>query len=126
MKTSAAATVDEYLAALPPDVRKMLKGIRDTIKKAAPKAEEKISYQMPGYKYHGMLVYFAAFKAHCSFFPAGKAVLEVFKEELKPFKTFGGTIQFTTAHPLPLSLVKKMVAFRVAENEMKLAAKKKK
>jgi uncharacterized protein YdhG (YjbR/CyaY superfamily) len=123
MKAVAPGSVDEYMSALPVDVQQVLEKIRSTIKTAAPKAEEVISYQMPGYKYHGMLVYFAAFKDHCSLFPASKKVLEVFKDELKSFKTFGGTIHFTKDHLLPVKLVKQIVQYRVKENEEKKALK---
>jgi uncharacterized protein YdhG (YjbR/CyaY superfamily) len=123
MKAVAPPSVDEYMKALPGDVFKVLDKIRSQIKSAAPKAEEVISYQMPAYKHHGMLVYFAAFKDHCSLFPASKKVLGVFKNDLKNFKTFGGTIQFTLDHPLPLKLVKQIVQYRVKENEEKKALK---
>lgn len=109
---------------VPADVLPLLEKVRASIKSTAPKAEEVISYQMPAYKQDGMLVYFAAFKDHCSLFPASKKVLEVFKEELMPFKTFGGTIQFTLAKPLPVSLIKKIVKYRLKENEEKKTAKK--
>jgi uncharacterized protein YdhG (YjbR/CyaY superfamily) len=123
MKTGTPISVDTYMDALPADVNAILQKIRSGIRSAAPKAEEVISYQMPAYKYHGMLVYFAAFTDHCSLFPGSKNVLEVFKDELKSFKTFGGTIQFTTANPLPVKLVKKIVQFRMKENEEKKALK---
>jgi uncharacterized protein YdhG (YjbR/CyaY superfamily) len=125
MKAITPASVDAYLAELPDDVQTLLHEVRNTIKAAAPKAEEVISYQMPAYKYHGMLVYFAAFKDHCSLFPASKNVLDVFKEELQSFKTFGGTIQFTPENPLPVKLITAIVKYRVQQNEEKKAAKKK-
>jgi len=124
MKAVAAKTVDEYMMNLQGNVLPMLVKVRAAIRSAAPNAEEVISYQMPAYKQNGMLVYFAAFKDHCSLFPASKNVLEVFKDELNSFKTFGGTIQFTFAKPLPVSLVKKIVKYRLQENEAKKAAKK--
>ena len=117
MKGTAAKDVDSYLAKLPPDVRATLEKLRATIKAAAPKAEEEISYRMPCYKYNGVLVYFGAFKDHCSFFPASKSVLKTFADELASFDAFGGTIQFTVDHPLPQSLVKKIVKARMKENE---------
>jgi uncharacterized protein YdhG (YjbR/CyaY superfamily) len=123
MKAQAPLSVDAYLEALPAAQRPLLVKIRAAIKSAAPKAEEVISYQMPAYKYHGMLVYFAAFKDHCSLFPASKRVITVFADELKAFKTFGGTIQFSTEHPLPIKLLKQIVQYRVKENEEKKAMK---
>lgn len=121
------ASVDEYLDRIPDDsVRSLLIKVREAIRIAAPKATEAISYQMPAYKQNGMLVYFAAFMKHCSLFPASKNVMEAFKEDLKDFKTSKGTIQFTVDHPLPLTLVKKIVKARVKENEEKSLLKRRK
>jgi uncharacterized protein YdhG (YjbR/CyaY superfamily) len=118
-------TVDDYLAALPEEARATLEKLRKTIKAAAPKATEGISYQMPMYKQNGMLVGFAAFKNHCSFFPGAKPV-QTFKDELKAYKTSKGTIQFPVGKPIPAGLVKKIVKSRIAENEMRLSEKQKK
>jgi uncharacterized protein YdhG (YjbR/CyaY superfamily) len=118
-------TVEDYLAALPQDARATLEKIRKAIKAAAPKATEVISYQMPMYKHHGMLVGFAAFKDHCSLFP-GAEPLAIYKDELKAYKTSKGTIRFPIGQPLPAALVKKIVKSRVAENEKRAAAKEKK
>ena len=105
-----------YLAAVPREARAALEKIRKTIRAAAPKAVECISYGMPAYKYNGMLVFFAAFAKHCSFFP-GASVLAAHKDELKRYETSKGTIRFTVDNPLPAVLVKKMVKARVKENE---------
>jgi len=118
-------TVDDYLAALPEEARATLEKIRKTIKAAAPKATEVISYQIPMYKHHGMLVGFAAFKNHCSFFPGAKPVA-TFKDELKAYKTSKGTIRFPIGKPLPAALVRKLVKERIAENEERLSEKLKK
>ena len=118
-------TVDDYLAALPEEARATLEKIRKTIKAAAPKATEVISYQMPMYKHHGMLVGFAAFKDHCSFFPGAKPVA-TFKDELKAYETSKGTIRFPIGKPLPAALVKRLVKARVAENEKRASEKAKK
>ncbi len=109
-------TVDDYLAALPTEARTTLEKIRKAIRAAAPKATEVISYQMPMFKHHGMLVGFAAFKDHCSLFPGAKPLM-TFKDELKDYKTSKGTIRFPIGKPLPATLVKKLVRARVAENE---------
>jgi uncharacterized protein YdhG (YjbR/CyaY superfamily) len=119
MKTVAPKTVDEYMLSLPADVLPMLEKVRSAIKAAAPDAEEVISYQMPAYKQNSILVYFAAFKEHCSFFPASKKVIEAFQEELKPYKTSVGTIQFTKEKPLSAKLIKAIVKYRLKENETK-------
>ena len=118
-------TVDDYLAALPEEARATLEKLRKTIKAAAPKATEVISYQMPMYKHHGMLVGFAAFKDHCSFFPGAKP-MATYKDELKAYKTSKGTIRFPIGKPLPAALVKKLVKARIAENEQRAAEKEKK
>ena len=117
-------TVDEYLAALPEDSRTTLEKIRKMIKAAAPKATEGISYQMPMYKQHGMVIGFAAFKNHCSIFPGSKAVA-THKDELKGYETSKGTIRFPIGKPLPASLVKKLVKESVLANEAAFSEKSK-
>ncbi len=121
MNKKSAKTVDEYIKAAPKEAQAALRNLRKTIRSVAPKAEETISYGMPGYKYHGMLVYFAAFPNHCSFFP-GRTVAK-FKKELKKYKTSKGTIQFSPEHPLPIALVKKIVKARMKDNEARAALK---
>jgi uncharacterized protein YdhG (YjbR/CyaY superfamily) len=116
-------TVDEYLKDLPSEVSGMLNKLRATIKSAAPHAEEIISYQIPTYKYHGALVHFAAFESHCSFFVVSKSILTMFEKELEPYKTSGTTIHFSTAKPLPVALVKKIVKARIKDNEERNAIK---
>lgn len=115
MKTATFETIDEYIAEFPADVQKKLKDIRATIKKAAPKAEEKISYAMPTFALHGNLVHFAAYKSHIGFYPAPSGISN-FKEELSKYETSKGAIQFPLDKPIPLTLVSKIVKFRVAEN----------
>ena len=124
-KSAPAQTVDDYLAALPEEVRATLEKLRKVIKAAVPKAAEVISYQIPMYKHHGMLVSFAAFKDHCSFFP-GANPIATHKDELKAYETSKGTIRFPIGKPLPAALVKKLVKTRVAENEKRLREKLKK
>jgi uncharacterized protein YdhG (YjbR/CyaY superfamily) len=124
-KSAPIETVDDYLAALPEEARTTLEKIRKAIKTAAPGATEGISYQMPMYKHHGMLIGFAAFKDHCSIFP-GTGAIERHKVELKAYGTSKGTIRFPIDKPLPAALVKKLVKERVAENEAKLIMKGKK
>ncbi len=122
-KSQLPKTVDEYLAGLPDEVRAVLAQLRKIIQSTAPKAEEAISYGMPGYKYYGALVYFAAFKNHCSFFPGSSQVIKLF-EELKSFKTAKGTIQFTIDKPLPATIIKRIVKARMKENEARFMMKK--
>ena len=118
-----AKNVDEYLAGVPKEARATLEKLRRTIKAAAPMASEGISYQIPMYKHHGMVVGFAAFKNHCSIFP-GAAVMDAFREELKPYDTSKGTIRFRVDKPLPATLVKKLVRARIKENEARANRKK--
>ena len=118
--------VNSYLAALPPAERRLLKKLRATIKSAAPKAEEKISYRMPIYRYLGWLVGFAAFTNHCSFFVMSYKVMGMFKKELEPYKASTATLHFTPEKPLPVALVKKILKARVKENEAKKSMKKSK
>lgn len=116
---AAPKTVDEYLAGVPEPARSTLKKIRATIRSAAPaEAAEAISYQMPAFKYKGMLLWYAAFADHCSLFP-GASMIMAFKDELKGYSTSKGTIRFPVDKPLPAALVIKLVKARVAENEGK-------
>ena len=109
-------SVEEYLTALPDDVRATLEKVRQSIKAAAPTATEKIGYGMPGFAYEGRyLVYYAAFKNHCSFFPASNGVMEEFAEELDGYDVAKGTIRFPIGKPLPATLIKKLVKARIKE-----------
>ena len=120
----AAKSVDDYLAALPPKQRNALESLRRWIKSAAPMATEGISYQIPTYKYKGMLLSFAAFKNHLSLFGANSEFRRQFAKELKDFEQDTGTIRFTPEKPLPAALVKRIVKVRVAENEARAKPKK--
>lgn len=115
--------IDSYITEQTVDVIERLEQIRQAIKTTAPKAEEVISYGMPAFKYHGMLVYFAAFKNHIGFYalPSGN---EAFQKELSAYKQGKGSIQFPLDKPLPLSLIKKIVKDRVKENLEKEEIKK--
>ena len=119
-----AGNIDEFIAAYPKDIQQMLKELRTTIKKAAPEAEEAIKYGIPTFVQNGNLVHFAAYKEHIGFYPAPSAIRE-FKKELSKYGQSRGAIRFPLDKPLPLSLVTKMVKFRVKENMLKAAAKKK-
>ena len=116
--------VDEYIASFPKEVKSKMQQLRKTIKAAAPKAEEVISYNMPGYKYLGMLVYFAAFKNHIGFYPGAGGVVE-FEKKLSTFKSAKGSVQFPHDRPIPFDVISRIVKFRVKQNEEKNAAKKK-
>ena len=116
--------IDDYLAHQPEKVREALENLRQIIRDTAPEAEEVISYGIPAFKYGGMLVYFAAYKKHCSLFAGNGALTEQMKMELKAYKTSKGTIQFTVEKPLPDELVKQIVITRMKENLEKMSNKK--
>jgi uncharacterized protein YdhG (YjbR/CyaY superfamily) len=125
MQGTKATNIDEYISEFPGDIQKKLRDLRAAIKKAAPKAEEKISYAMPTFAQHGNLVHFAAYKNHIGFYPAPTAI-EAFKKELSAYEGSKGTVQFPLDKPIPLGLITKMVKFRLAQNLEKAATKKKK
>lgn len=125
MQNVKAETIDEYIASFPKDIQKKLKEIRTAIRKAAPDAEEKISYAIPTFAQHGNLVHFAAFKKHIGFYPSPRGI-EAFKEELSKYEGGKGTVQFPLDEPLPLDLITKIVTFRVKDNLQQFEAKKKK
>jgi uncharacterized protein YdhG (YjbR/CyaY superfamily) len=111
------ASVEEYLAALPEKPRAALEHLRRTIKAAVPGATETISYQMPAFKLDGrFLVSYAAFKDHCSLFPASQAVREALGDKLEPYLSGKGTLRFAAGEPIPAALVKRIVKTRVEEN----------
>lgn len=107
--------IDEYITAQTSEVQILLEQMRQTIKKAAPEAEEVISYNMPAFKYHKILVYFAAYKNHIGFYATPTGHME-FKEELSVYKQGKGSVQFPLNKPLPLDLISRIVQFRVKEN----------
>ena len=115
-----AETVDEYFADLAPAQLNMLSEIRAIVKKAAPKAEEYVSYGMPAFRLDGPLVYIGAFKNHCSLFPGNSSLVEKqFKTQLKGLITSKGTIQFSLDKPLPKKLIQDIVKARIKDNLQK-------
>ena len=112
-----ARTIDEYLAAVSADQRAALEKLRKTIKAAAPKAEECISYQLPAFRLDGkVLVLFGAAANHCTFFPGSGTAVEAHRDLLKQYATSKGAIRFDANKPLPAGLVRKIVKYRIAEN----------
>ena len=109
-------TVDEYVSASPKPARDVLETLRKTIRQAAPQAEEVISYNIPAFKWNGMLVWYAAFTAHIGFYPKPSAIA-AFKDDLAAYKTSKGAIQFPIEKGIPAGLVKKIVKFRLRENQ---------
>jgi uncharacterized protein YdhG (YjbR/CyaY superfamily) len=117
-KTTHTKTVDDYLAAAPKDKHAALMKLRKTIKAAAPKATEGISYGMVGYKHNGKrLVYFAYWDAHCALYGTSSSFIDSHAAELKAYDLSKGTIRFSADKPLPDRLVTKIVKARVAEVE---------
>lgn len=124
MPRPIASDINEYIAGFPKETQKVLKQIRATIKKAAPEAEETISYAIPTFTVNGRyLIYFAGFKNHVSVYPAPR-LNEAFKKELSGYKGGKGTVQFPLDKPLPLNLITKIVKFRMMENSKKAEKKK--
>lgn len=116
--------VESYLRKTPPDARAALQALRQIIKSLVPEAVEVISYQIPTFKLDGrMLVSYAAFAEHCSFFP-GAGPVAAHQHELKSFRTSKGTIRFSCDEPLPASLVKKLVKTRIKLNAIQQKKRK--
>jgi len=127
MKPAQASprNIDEYIAGFPRNVQAILEQIRATVKRAAPAAEEAINYQIPTFVLDGNLVHFAAFKNHIGFYPTPSGIV-AFKDELVPYQSAKGSIQFPIDKPMPLGLIRKIVTFRVREARAKAAAKTRK
>jgi len=120
---STANSIDEYVAGFPPETQKALEELRALIKASASGATEKISYAMPTFDLNGHhLVHFAGYAKHVGFYPVPSGV-EAFKEELKPYKTGKGSVQFPLDRPLPADLIRRIVEFRVEENARKASGK---
>jgi uncharacterized protein YdhG (YjbR/CyaY superfamily) len=110
--------IDDYISRFPANVQEILQKIRATIREAAPDAVEAISYQMPTFQLNGNLVHFAGFKNHIGFYPVPTG-MEKFKEELSVYPTGKGSVQFPLDRPIPYDLIRRIVLFRVEENQQK-------
>lgn len=128
MKRTTPESIDDYIEGFPPQVQKILQRIRRTIRKAAPGAEEAISYQIPTFRLNGNLIYFAGFQNHVSVYPAPRGAKE-FKEELAGYEGGKGTVRFALDAPVPYDLITRIVKYRaqqnVAKKSTKTSAKKK-
>lgn len=118
-------TVDQYIAAAEPQAQEIMQKLRAIIKELAPEAQESISYRMPAYKFHGVLVYFAAYKNHIGFYPASSGI-ENFQHKFADYKWSKGAVQFSLKKEIPYDLVRQIVEFRVKENLQKAEIKSQK
>jgi len=116
-------TIDEYISTFPDDMRTILNQVRQTIRAAAPEAQETINYQMPTFTLNGNLVHFAGFKNHIGFYPTLTGI-EAFKDELSVYKGAKGSVQFPLDQPMPLPLIRRIVEYRVRENSERKPGKK--
>lgn len=121
-RTLNPVNIDEYIQAFPPEILSILQSIRTTIRKAAPEAEEIISYKMPAFRQNGILVYFAAFKKHIGLFPpvSGDAAIE---KAIAPYAGPKGNLQFPLDRPMPHDLIERIVKLRVRQNQAKASTK---
>ena len=108
-------SVDEYLADQTEKTREMLEDLREIIKDAAPQAKEKISYNMPAYDVHGVLVYFAGYKGHIGFYPTGSGI-KAFQKEIAGYESSKGAVRFPLDRALPETLITKIVKYRLKQN----------
>lgn len=125
MATIKPTNVDEYIASFPEEIQKFLKQIRGAVKNAAPKAEESISYNMPMYKWKGMLVSFAAWKKHVGLYPTPSLTAEL-RKKLTPYEGAKSTLRFPLDKALPTDLITKVVKLRLKENQARIKSKLKK
>ena len=121
---TAPRNIDEYISRCPRDVQETLEKIRETIRKAAPGAEEAIKYEMPTFVLKGNLVFFAAFKKHIGFY--GASGDRTLKDELAQYAGPKGSLKFPIGKPLPFGLIRKVVKFRIKENRQRAEARAKK
>lgn len=118
-----AKDIDSFIATFPEETQKLLQQVRETIKKAAPEAEETINYGIPTFKLNGNLVHFSGYKNHIGFYPGG-AGIKAFEKEISIYKSAKGSVQFPINQPLPLDLISKITKFRVIQNLDKAKTKK--
>lgn len=118
-------SIDAYIQTFPGHIQEKLEEIRQVIRAAATQAHEVISYNMPAFKQHGVLVYFAGYKGHIGFYPTGSGIRD-FQHEFGEYKWSKGAVQFPLDKPLPADLITRMVKHRVEQDARKAETKKKK
>lgn len=123
MNAIPARSVDEYIAMQGDEYKAMLEKMRSTIKSVVPKAEESISYMIPGFKYIYMLVGIGVNKKYCSFYTMSPSLVKSMKDDLKGVKVSGATLHFSPEENLPIALLKKIIKARMKENEQKASLK---
>jgi uncharacterized protein YdhG (YjbR/CyaY superfamily) len=124
MAKTVFKSVDEYITTHPADVQAILQRVRSTIRKAVPRAEEVISYQIPTYKLQGTyVVYFAGWKQHYSLYPASRRLVAAFKDDLAPYEVNKGTIRFPLSQPVPVKLIERIAKFLAKEAAARARAK---
>lgn len=124
MENTKRSNIDQYIAGFPAETQEVLEQVRSAIRSAAPEAEEIISYAMPTFKFMGRnLVHFAGYEKHIGLYPAPVA-MEAFKKDLHAYKTGKGSVRFPLDKPMPLDLIARIVKFRIEENRIKKAGKK--
>lgn len=124
-KRATPASIDAYIAGFPTEIQTILQAIRETIRKAAPEAKEKISYQIPTFELQGNLVHFAAFQKHIGFYPPVRSDQQLL-DELAAYAGEKGNLKFPLDQPIPYELITRIVKVRIQENADLAAAKKKK
>lgn len=120
-KIPAPGSIDEYIAGFPPEIQGVLRELRALVRECAPGVIESISYAIPTFDLNGRhLVWFAAYPRHIGFYLGASGVAE-FKDEIAPYKSAKGSVQFPLGKPMPAELIRRIVEFRVAENEARTA-----
>lgn len=120
-----AKDIDSFIADFPLETQNLLQQVRETIKKAAPEAQETINYGIPTFKLNGNLVHFSGYRYHIGFYP-GAAGIKVFEKEISKYKSAKGSVQFPLNQPIPFDLITRITKFRVQQNLEKAQTKKKK
>ena len=121
-KRPTPASVDDYIAGFSPEVQHLLQAVRAVVRRAAPEAEEVISYQIPAYRQAGMLVYFAAFKQHLGFYPPVKGDAQLM-QDIAPYAGDKGNLRFPYSQPMPFELIERITRLRLQQNLDKASSK---